>query len=268
MTYPNVLSQIKVLYAEDDKLTRTTTAQLLKKHVGKLIVAENGHDALIKYHLFKPDVVITDLVMPKVGGIEFVETLRAEHEKCRVLITSSLCDVETLLHSVELKIDKYLVKPVEETTLIHSLLQVTVDLFETSKDTFVVHQQFALTHENKVHLETEIRNICAKYLKQKFGKGAKTINVFLEPKGIEIIFNEVLTTMEESVLSLGPHHKAIEILRRLVYDSTLQQVEHSISELIGRRVLTERVEINPNRNFDRLIIKIYPGSKPNLGTRS
>lgn len=262
MNYPNVLSQIKVLYVEDDKLTRLKTSQFLKKQVGKLIVAENGQDALIKYHLFKPDVVITDLVMPEIGGIEFLETLRSENERCRVLITSSLCDVEILLHSVELKIDKYLVKPVDDATLIHSLLQVTVDLFENNKDTVVVKNQMILSAENKVAYETEIRNICANYLKLKFGKGAKSINVFIESKTIEIIFNDVLTTMESSVLSLGPHHKAIEILRRLIYDSTLHQIESQISELIGRRVLTERVEINPNRNFDRLIIKIFPTSKP------
>lgn len=262
MNYPNVLSQIKVLYVEDDKITRMKTSQFLKKQVGKLIVAENGHDALIKYHLFKPDVVITDLVMPEIGGIELLETLRAENERCRVLITSSLCDVETLLHSVELKIDKYLVKPVDDSTLVHSLLQVTIDLFENHKESVVIKNQFILSEDIKLQYETEIRNICANYLKQKFGKGAKSINVFIDNKGIEIIFNEVLTTMETSVLNLGPHHKAIEILRRLIYDSTLHQIESSISELIGRRVLTERVEINPNRNFDRLVIKIFPTQRP------
>ena len=66
----NLLANLKVLYVEDEEFHREQLGIFLKRRVGKLYLAENGKDGLNKFKEFNPDIVITDLKMPEMDGIE------------------------------------------------------------------------------------------------------------------------------------------------------------------------------------------------------
>lgn len=256
MSFDNILSHIKVLYVEDDPITRSVNSKVLKAHVGKLILAENGADGLKKFLLTQPDVLITDLVMPDMNGLDLVKKIRMEGYHCPVMITTSLDDAKTILEAVDLKIDKYLIKPVEDKVLIHSLVNVSIQLLEGKKNMLFLKGDILASKEERIKVETEIRNLCAGYLKKYFGKGAKNIQVFINGQFIELTFQEPLTILEQSVLSTGPHYKAIEVIRRLVYDSTLEILEEEISKAMSRKIITQAIDIDTESSYDRLTLKI------------
>ncbi|WP_026894901.1 response regulator [Clostridiisalibacter paucivorans] len=251
----NVLQKIKILYVEDEPITRNQVYRFLKKRVGKTITAENGEDGIRKFIEYKPDLIITDLVMPDMSGIEMMRKIRQQGFRCPFIITSALSDANTILETVDLKIEKYLIKPVNIDILMKNLVQIATEILE-EKDLLVINNDFILTDDERRELEIEIRNLYSKYLKRVTGKGAKLINVFIKGKEIEIILKENLTTLEKNLLVTGEHYKNIEIVRKTVYESTMDQVEKQISDLINRRVKIQRIEICPKEKYERLLVDI------------
>ncbi len=71
------LKQVTVLYVEDEDMMRESVVMLLKRRFKKVLVAANGMEALNIYKTEQPDVVITDLQMPVMDGVELSEKIRA-----------------------------------------------------------------------------------------------------------------------------------------------------------------------------------------------
>src|SRR5665648_46818 len=101
----NSLNFMKIIYFEDDIGTMQEMTNLLKRHVGKFYTAYDGSDGLKKYYDHHPDIVIVDLLMPKMGGLEMIKKLRETEEACHIIITTALSNVDMILNAVDLGID-------------------------------------------------------------------------------------------------------------------------------------------------------------------
>lgn len=252
----NALNKIKVLYVEDEIITRNQVCRFLKKRVGKVIAAENGEDGIKKFIEYQPDVIITDLIMPDINGIEMMKKLRADGFRCPFIITSALSDSKTILETVDLKIEKYLIKPIDVDILMKHLTEIAIEILEKRENMLVINHDLILTEDIKDELELEIRNLYSKYLKKVTGKGARLINVFITGKEIEILLKESLTTLEESLLATGQHYKNIELFRKIIYENTINEVEQQISILIDRKVTIKKIDICPKEKYERILLKI------------
>jgi two-component system response regulator VanR len=69
------------------------------------------------YEKYKPDIIITDIQMPKLNGLEFVKRIRQKDKKTQIIIITAFCDKDYLLKAIELGLVKYLVKPVKKKSL-------------------------------------------------------------------------------------------------------------------------------------------------------
>ena len=124
----NLLKNIKILYVEDEPITRNQVCKLLKDKVEKVIEAKNGKEGIEKFIKYKPDIVITDLIMPYMDGIEMVKELRGNGFNCPIIMISSLSDADTVLKAVDLKIEKYMIKPIDVNLLLENLIQIANEL--------------------------------------------------------------------------------------------------------------------------------------------
>jgi YesN/AraC family two-component response regulator len=120
MTY---LKTLKILYVEDEVFTRQMFSQFIGYHAGSPTVAKNGEDGLKLYYLIKPDIIITDVTMPKMGGLEMIRRIRSTDEFVKVIVMSAFSDRELLLDAVDIHIDAYLVKPVMANDITKALLK-------------------------------------------------------------------------------------------------------------------------------------------------
>ncbi|GAA0084281.1 Na-translocating system protein MpsC family protein [Clostridium sp. CTA-7] len=256
MNNSNILSSLKILYVEDEPITRDYVSKYLKQQVGRVILAVDGNDGIKKFSEFDPDIIITDLVLPDMSGIEMMAKIRENKVKCPVIITSALCDSQTILKSIDLKIDKYLVKPIDLNILLKTLLSISVQLLEENHGVLVINEELIVSKENKDKLELDIRNIYSKYLKSVTGKGAKTIQVFIKGKVIEIVSKENLTLIEESLLNAGRHSKDVEIIRKVIYENTKLLIEQELEKLIDRKVVMDKVEIYPYEKYEKINFNI------------
>jgi YesN/AraC family two-component response regulator len=114
---------LKVLYVEDDSAVRKLFTSFIKYHISSPTVANNGEDGLKLYHLINPDIVITDIMMPKMDGLEMVRRIRSTNDSVKVIVMSASSDKELLLDAIDIHIDAYLVKPVMAKDMTNALLK-------------------------------------------------------------------------------------------------------------------------------------------------
>lgn len=105
---------IKVLYVEDDDIARENGVEYLENYFEHIYEAPDAIKALELYDEHKPDIIITDIQMPKLNGLEFLKKIREKDQTTHVIIITAFSDTEYLLKAVELKLVKYLIKPVKE----------------------------------------------------------------------------------------------------------------------------------------------------------
>lgn len=113
---------IKILYVEDDDIARENALEYLESFFEIVYEASNAIQALQIYEKYKPDIIITDIQMPKLNGLEFVKRIRQKDKKTQVIVITAFYDKEYLLKAIELQLVKYLIKPVKQEELDESLL--------------------------------------------------------------------------------------------------------------------------------------------------
>ncbi len=114
-------SNYSLLYVEDETAVREMVVEYLETLFVEIYEATNGVEALACYHEKKPDIIITDIEMPRMNGLKFASTIRQEDEQTPIIITTAYTSVEYLLEATELNLIKYLVKPIQEEKLLLAL---------------------------------------------------------------------------------------------------------------------------------------------------
>ncbi|WGS65535.1 response regulator transcription factor [Marinitoga aeolica] len=103
----------KILVVEDDKsISRLLELEL--KHEGfQVEIANDGKEGLEKYELFKPDIIILDLMLPEIDGIEVAESIRGYDHNVGIIMLTARGDVSSRVEGLKTGADDYVVKPFE-----------------------------------------------------------------------------------------------------------------------------------------------------------
>ncbi len=114
----NFTKDLKILYVEDNDTTRESMTGVLLDLFKEVIVAVDGSDALTKYDENKVDIILTDINMPKLNGIEMIRKIRETNKKIPILVLSAYSDSEYFLDTIRLGIDGYIIKPISSEQLL------------------------------------------------------------------------------------------------------------------------------------------------------
>lgn len=106
--------KIKVLYVEDDDIARENGLEYLENYFENLYEASDALSALKLYGEIKPEIIITDIQMPKLNGLEFIKNIRKKDKKTQVIVLSAYSNKDYLFSAIELGLIKYLIKPIKE----------------------------------------------------------------------------------------------------------------------------------------------------------
>jgi diguanylate cyclase (GGDEF)-like protein len=118
------LKNTTILYVEDEEDIQRTTAEILGKFVKKIILAKDGIEGL---ELFKSnsetiDIIISDVNMPKMDGLEMSKAIKEINHNIPIIITSAYSDTDYLLKSIDIGIDKYVLKPIDIEQLVQKMI--------------------------------------------------------------------------------------------------------------------------------------------------
>lgn len=117
-----------VLYVEDDESYREQMKDILDIFFQKVIMAKDGVEALAAYKKFTPDLVITDIEMPRKNGLELIEEIQQLGLEVVFIILTGYIDNAHLLKALELGINKYLIKPINKEKFLELLYKSIFDL--------------------------------------------------------------------------------------------------------------------------------------------
>ncbi len=148
---------MKVLLVEDDPSSRLYLESLLEINNIDVKSAENGIEGLNVFDEFNPDIVITDIQMPMMNGLELLEILKKKKPETVVIITTAFGSERYAIQALQLGASNYLKKPVIGNDLIPILLKYKRILFE-KPDKYVACGNL-LEHYYKIEFDARIENI-------------------------------------------------------------------------------------------------------------
>lgn len=124
MKLNNVLKDLTVLIVEDESETRALMEQILLDEFAKVITAQNGDEGLKKFKKFSPDIVLTDIAMPIVDGLDMTDAIKKISSTTPIIALSAHSEKEKLLKAIDVGINKYIMKPIDVDEFLSTLKQV------------------------------------------------------------------------------------------------------------------------------------------------
>lgn len=115
-----MLKSLILLYVEDDESTIHFFINAFGDYFKEVIVARTGEEGLELFEKHSPHILITDLQLPRMSGLEMVERIRQTHPSFPIIVNSAFSDTHLLLRSIALHVDNYILKPTDP----YQLLQI------------------------------------------------------------------------------------------------------------------------------------------------
>lgn len=124
----NELLGLKVLFIEDDLEINKKIGARLERYFSNVYSARSAEDGYEVYLHVKPDVMIVDINLPKMNGVELVRKIRKRDQNTKIVMLTAKSDAQTLLEATELKLTKYLIKPLNRKTLEEMINQLVYEI--------------------------------------------------------------------------------------------------------------------------------------------
>lgn len=248
------LKKLKVLYVEDDDATREAFAKFIKPRVGSLLVASSGEEGAAKYIEYKPDILIVDLILSGMSGLEMIGQIRKENKECRILITSTISELDTVLAAVDHGIDHYIVKPIDTDELERKLEGMAEAILTEQKE---IREPFLFEGTGKVGLmEEAIRRDFLKIMKTHMGKGPQDVKIMLYENKVEIIAVDAVTTMEKTIGANLRNLSIVEQFRKVFYEEIASKLEESVTLATRRQCTLTGTQVDGGQRIDRILLTI------------
>lgn len=243
-----MLADLKILCVEDDEFALGEMINFLKKRVGKVFAACDGEEGIRQYEVHKPDVIVVDLLMPKMDGMEMLRRVKAINPNVHVIVVTSVKALDTVLESIDIGVDNYIVKPVE----FHDLEKKLAKIAEKIHMKKSISSSLLRCVEDKRVLEDSIKKEFIKTLKGYMGKGPKEVIVQLSGHQIDIVAMDSLTAMEANMILDRKNHEIVRQSRNIAYEAICRKFSEYLSELLKMNVMYDKAEIDLRKKIDKI----------------
>lgn len=166
-----LLSNITILYVEDEMMISEEVSFFFKKYVKDFYVANNGEEGLTLFKKVKPDILITDIQMPKMNGLDMIK--RIGDTSVPIIITTAYSDIDYFLKAIELKISKFVIKPINLINLVSDVQNCVIEshlqdkLFEKDNLLKIVDENVLISITDKDGIIIDVSNAFCEFTKFK-----------------------------------------------------------------------------------------------------
>ncbi|SHO80857.1 hypothetical protein MNB_SV-15-507 [hydrothermal vent metagenome] len=210
-----------ILYVEDEEGIRNNVKRPLEYFSSKLFIACDGIEGLELYKKYNPDIVITDINMPHMNGLEMAEAIKKIKPKQYILITTAYNENKFLMDAIDMHIDSYILKPID-LELLENIIETITETINTKKE--------LLIQQTLIQEISQLQNNCLIV----FDKDEKII--FSNKKFLE--FNDV-----SNIDDFIKKHKSLSSLLRKGKNYFYPNISN------GKSCLEELKKINNNDNI-------------------
>ena len=170
---------LKLLYVEDDALARESTLKLLENFFPDITIAVDGQDGLDTFKKSSFDLILTDINMPNLSGLEMLERIRETNTSVPVLVLSAHNDSEHFLKAIEYDIDGYILKPLIYDQLFKVLFKIVdkIKLISIAKNYKENLEEEVKKRNEELITKLNFDELTGLYSRYSFFKDLKTIEV-------------------------------------------------------------------------------------------
>ena len=157
----HILKNINILYLEDDENLLKHTSDILEDFVANIYGVKNTIDAMKILLEKKVDVIISDILLENENGINFLKYIKSKDILIPAILTTAHTDTNYLIESIKLKVENYLLKPINIDELLNSLYDVILPKIqekEIKKNSNIIKTIGAITDSKQVEIIKYIFN--------------------------------------------------------------------------------------------------------------
>lgn len=228
-----------ILIADDERHIREGLAHLVERLDGYHVCAQaaDGMEALAQVWKEDPDIILTDIQMPQLNGLAFVERLKAARPESVIIIISGYDDFSYVRQALRLGVKDYLLKPVDRKALIRLLDEVTCELTQqhekrkaenpVSEEKKEVRQPLA---EKKK--ENDLARLCVEEIERNYSDPALNVDtlaqkLYVSPNYLRTLFKEYTGSSFVKYLTAFRMKQAAELL--ITTQEQVQKVAKTVS---------------------------------------
>lgn len=119
------LLDISVLYVEDEKISRDAITKFLCSRVKNIYEAADGEEGLEKFIKHQPDMVLADVSLPKMNGLELIDKIKQIDNHVITIFISGYSEAENILNATEKGVNAFLIKPIRRKQLLQEVEKFT-----------------------------------------------------------------------------------------------------------------------------------------------
>jgi PAS domain S-box-containing protein len=161
-TLLNYSHNLNLLYVDDDAFSLSLTYEILKKYFTNIITAIDGQDGYEKFKNNQIDLIITDINMPKLTGLEMISKIRDIDAEVSVLVLSSYREDDFFVQSIAFGVDGYLLKPIDLYQLENIISKVVKKNYYKTQSELNLHflnQYKEITNQSSIVSKTDSQGI-------------------------------------------------------------------------------------------------------------
>lgn len=245
----SLTAELRVLYVEDEAMIRDGMASSLKQLFGEVVVAVDGEDGLNMYKQFNFHLVITDISMPKMNGIDMVAKIKELNPEAKIIITSAQNEADKLLQLINLGVDRFLIKPLNKTALIEALYTICSNIVFQMR-----------MNEYHAELKRAVRLLNTKMKKEYIKDRQSNPSVLKKSNGstaeIDSYFSHILPEERDELIDLNEELDA-DILMAFKND----QLDHTYVDRVANQYMRYGSVLNTHLLFAQIGARIQHLSK-------
>ncbi len=157
---PEKIKKISLLFVEDDTDVHSRILEFLQIHFDNIFAAFNGKDGLTLFEKHQPDVVLTDIKMPVMDGLEMAQRIKKLKPETPLIINSAFTDTEIMIKAIEIGIDHYVTKPTKIQKLMDALHKSILPLIQ-KKEIDSLNKKILYNLESRIGKSHSLKDVIA-----------------------------------------------------------------------------------------------------------
>ncbi len=254
---------IIILYVEDDEYIRENTKRPLSYLCDKLIIAKDGKEGLELYNKYNPDLVVADIKMPHMTGIEMCRAIKEVNPNQHFIFTTAHNEDSYFIEAIEMQVDGYILKPIDydllENKIENILEQINLKAENILQKEKIIQQNIDILEQSKnVQMGELISNIA-----HQWRQPLNAITTALSAIQIKKNLNDITEEEETELLNMIDENshflsETIDIFRNYI----IEKKEKKNIILQDRINTTLSILESSLNNHNIKFIKDFEGSEP------
>ncbi len=152
-----MFKEYTILFVEDDIDLQNYMHQILKDECAHLFMANNGEEGLSLYKIHTPDIVITDLHMPKLDGLAMCKEIKKENFAQEIILLTGHGYVEKLREAINIGVNAFIPKPISDINLLFTSINKAIKHIHYNRELYQIKKQ-------EIKKRIEIENLVSQIL--------------------------------------------------------------------------------------------------------